>query len=662
MHIKKNLLLWGLAAANVGIALLVAFPFSSRALPVTPTPSEDEAVLGQSVCGVLAPLDIMLVIDQSSSMLDADPSTGSPKMDGAKQAATFFVNTIAAIAPKTNIGLVKFAGSVSFPNRPTAASLAVPLTTNYTQLKAAINAITPPPLGSSDDGTCIECGLLLANDNLEALSKKKTGNLVILLTDGIANDTTTSNGLANVTTAEAEAAAMNRVLEGVSIQDNTYHTIGVGTGINNIHEAFLEQIAVYSGGLYYNDPTDGSLQKIFDNILDAEFPCKRVSGSVFIDANQNSHKDAGEINYPGSITINSSTGTLITTNGDYIISGITPGANVTVSYSNLPGGYTLLSPLNGPPPSFQVGVGSSCTTNGAPDAVCSNGSVSNLNFALTDSSPWMQIYGLDARFENGYSNTIPQSSLYPAYSLVKDTTSNTPGILFTGDGITNLGSAQASTTDWEVGGSLYPEVMSTTEGMSYTSLSEKATRANVPQVDLATLTTCKNLANCTLSPNLPSGVYTATGNVVLHGYTFPANRNYVFLINGTVTIDGSIIVPNGSVAFFAAKQDIVVARTVAAAANTSPLPASQLQGVFSAGRDMIVEGTTNCATFQDKMLNIEGAIIVNAGANGGTFTNNRNLCGDNGKYPSVTMRDRLDFLLNMPTFLLKQVTSFQESL
>jgi hypothetical protein len=163
-----------------------------------------------------------------------------------------------------------------------------------------------------------------------------------------------------------------------------------------------------------------------------------------------------------------------------------------------------------------------------------------------------------------------------------------------------------------------------------------------------------------LPAGLARGVYRANGNLILNGYNFPANSNYVFLINGDLTIQGSIVVPNGSLALFTANRDIIIATGVGSTTNGPPLPGAQIQGLFSANRNFVIQGTNNCITGADRMLNIEGAIVVNAGGAGGSLTNNRDLCGANPTTPSFTIRSRVDFLLNMPEFLMRKATVFRE--
>lgn len=167
------------------------------------------------------------------------------------------------------------------------------------------------------------------------------------------------------------------------------------------------------------------------------------------------------------------------------------------------------------------------------------------------------------------------------------------------------------------------------------------------------------LSNCTLPTNLPEGIYRANGDVSLNAYTFNANRKYVFLIDGSLTINGGIQVRNGSVVF-SAHNNITIDRNVGASTNVCPIPNGQVQGLFSADNNITIDGENDCTVAPDKMLNVEGALVVNADGNGGSFTNNRDLCGDNPNVPSFTVSDRLDLLLNAPPLILKQTVTFHE--
>ena len=82
--------------------------------------------------------------------------------------------------------------------------------------------------------------------------------------------------------------------------------------------------------------------------------------------------------------------------------------------------------------------------------------------------------------------------------------------------------------------------------------------------------------------------------------------------------------------------------------------------MFSADKNFIVQGINDCSIGADTMLNIEGVVVVNAAHSGGTFDNQRNLCGDNAYYPSVTLKARPDFLFNARSLLSQQSTYYIE--
>lgn len=240
--------------------------------------------------------------------------------------------------------------------------------------------------------------------------------------------------------------------------------------------------------------------------------------------------------------------------------------------------------------------------------------------------------------------------------------STTPGIIFTGDASAAFGQGQASENQWIVGGLTYPEVYQQTSAIqtSYDYLLTKMRKNNITITNITTLTGCTSLTNCSLPASIQSGVYQANGNLNLNGFAFPVGRNYIFLVNGNLTVNGNIYVPNGSTAFFTSSNDIIVDEEVGTAVNLFPLPSGQLQGIFSADRDFLVEGINDCLIRKDKMLNVEGAIVTNAAGSGGTFRTLRDLCGDNPRYPALTIRVRLDMLLNIPEVLMDQRTTFRE--
>jgi hypothetical protein len=388
-----------------------------------------------------------------------------------------------------------------------------------------------------------------------------------------------------------------------------------------------------------------------------------IAGAVFNDINKNRFKDGSEQNVPGSI-VTATSGTIINNaDGSYLIDGLDEGTYLVSYTSPLPTDYILIYP-KGAPPSFLVTVGDSCSVDTTTGGTCGSlGDVTGLNYSISNSIPWMQTNDLDVRLDSGFTNMIPATSLYPAFSLAQTPSGNGPGVLILGNGTSKFGAGKASSTNWVAGGGLYPEVYKNSSGsvskVSYTALLAKAQQAKLATVDLSTLPSCLSLSNCSLPAILPSGIYVANGDVGLNAYTFQAGRKYVFLINGKVTVNGNIVVPTGASATFAAKKDITIDKNIGTAPSF-PMPVGQVQGNFSTEGNFIIPGINDCVVGADKMLNMEGSIVVNAGATGGKFSYQRDLCGGNPQYPTFTLKPRLDFIFNAPTYLMQQQTFSSE--
>lgn len=409
-----------------------------------------------------------------------------------------------------------------------------------------------------------------------------------------------------------------------------------------------------------------------------------ITGNVFIDINRNGRKDSGESNYAGSITITSTQGTVTTTNsGTYTVS-LPIDTGTVVSYTSIPTGYSMTHPVNGPPPSFSVTVGSSCQTGGSNDASCNNGSIVNLNFAMTNLFPWFQGKAGDMRLDNGFLDNLPNGQYVSVKGPALSGQQGSPGVVYTGNVSASLGKGQASENpdNWIAGGITYSEVFSPkTPGVIKTSYDYMRTiilQNGITPIDLSSLDTCRDVGNCTLPASLASGVYQANSLVRLNTYTFPTDKHYVFLIDGDLHIYGNLLVPNGSTVTFIAKGNILVWNTVGAPLVTTVCaPATmagsvstgcQIEGLYSADKSFIVQqaGTptdpcnTN-STPKDKRLNIAGAVVANAELNfsSGRFENQRDLCNQNSE-PTVTFTERPDLLLNAPSYIKYQSFTWQE--
>lgn len=390
-------------------------------------------------------------------------------------------------------------------------------------------------------------------------------------------------------------------------------------------------------------------------------PTFSIFGGVFIDTNNNKLRDNGESIYSGNISITSSRGSVSVNNGSFSISGLT-GGSVTVSLNALPANYNLSYPLNGPPPSYNVTVGSSCSTDTTTGSSCSAGNINNLLFAISNVQPWIQFSGMNVRMDNGFSSDIPPTpSCFGPYASIPNASTNMPGVIFTGDGSPQFGNGNPSTTNWVIGGTNYPDIYRSKKATlltSYLVLSSIINNNGIPVTDITSLNGCSALNNCDLPNNLSQGVYKANSDLTLQAHNFRNNNNYIFLINGTLRINGQLQVPSHSTAIFSASQNIIIDRSVGSLPNCSTN--NEVEGIYSADNNVVIDGVNNCLTGTDLMLKVGGTVIVNAGLNGGRFINNRNLCASNALYPSVLFSNRLDFLFNLPEVLKTKNLLYQE--
>jgi hypothetical protein len=175
---------------------------------------------------------------------------------------------------------------------------------------------------------------------------------------------------------------------------------------------------------------------------------------------------------------------------------------------------------------------------------------------------------------------------------------------------------------------------------------------------------------CQPKANLAKGIYTYTGNLVLgngSAYTFGTSCSstspstactYTILVNGNVTIQNELKSPraNRTVLTIAASNDITIASNLGVSAITDSTT-TNLEGIFSADSDFIIDGK---ATPPDTRLNIAGVVVANAGLQGGTISQQRDLLGGNQQCPAFSLIERPDFFANYPKELKEQSFNYTE--
>lgn len=390
-------------------------------------------------------------------------------------------------------------------------------------------------------------------------------------------------------------------------------------------------------------------------------PLFSISGNVFLDIN-GTHLKAGQSNFSGSPSITTSApGATVTpnSNGSYTITGISGSGPYTVSLS-MPGGYDPTYPVGVPPTwSVTVGGGGSCSENSL-DASCdANGNISELNFGITNTAPWIQSEGSDIWFNNGFTNPVPGSGATcgsaPARTIL-DGPAGVPGILFSGVGSIDTNGTPVSSKNWKVGGTGAQDQNTLPPPPPALKTSYEYTEGRLPNYSgaISDLPCSKvgNTYNCSFT-TLSTGVYRVEGDVNLNSaINFADNTKVMFLIKGNLNINAEIHVPKTSYASFHVTGDINVNPNVGASSNQSRV--ANIEGWFSAG------GSFNPGS-GNKRLNIEGAVVTNSAGGGGTLNHQqRDLAGGNATCPSFFIKERPDFILNSPEFIQTTKRIWQE--
>ena len=193
-------------------------------------------------------IDIMLVVDVSSSMLQEDMRSNEAyrRMDAARERAEQF----AAARTRDRVGVVAFARY---------AELRCPPTLDEDALAAFLRVLDTVPRGSEFDATAIGVALAKAVQVLSGSDAKS--KVVILLSDG-------EN---NVDTILPEEAAKLAKDAGVRV-----HTIGLGNGrpsaLGFLPLSFdsLKQIAKVTDGEFFEARSDDDLAGVYERIDELE--------------------------------------------------------------------------------------------------------------------------------------------------------------------------------------------------------------------------------------------------------------------------------------------------------------------------------------------------------------------------------------------------------
>ncbi len=207
----------------------------------------------------LAPVDIMLVIDKSGSMVSPDPQ----RLQDAKSAAITFVNTVNF--SKDTVGLASF-------NQ--IAVLDQELTSTQADITNAINALAAS--GQTNIGDGVKVG------RIELVANGGATKAMILLSDGAPNVMSQPNGSlrfcfvnpTSPTNCTIYALNQSNITKQAGIEIFT-----IGLGVNNFTEGLLKEMASAPSN-YFSAPNSSELESIYLQIAGEICPCSGFDCSI----------------------------------------------------------------------------------------------------------------------------------------------------------------------------------------------------------------------------------------------------------------------------------------------------------------------------------------------------------------------------------------------
>lgn len=209
---------------------LAAHPTRSATAPAALPTDAPPAVAAPDIRTPAADRRFVVVVDRSGSMDAVDGASGSPtRLDLAKQGAGLFVSLTKV---GDSLGVVSFSSSASVDVGLTEIMGA----TERGAANAAINAL------SGGGGTNIGSALILARDLFTAQADLSCAQTIILLTDGIGNN--------------SELSVIPSLIE----NDITVITIAVGSSVSASN---LQQVACQTGGKFFQVRDAGGLPALF---------------------------------------------------------------------------------------------------------------------------------------------------------------------------------------------------------------------------------------------------------------------------------------------------------------------------------------------------------------------------------------------------------------
>ena len=194
--------------------------------------------------------NVVLLMDRSGSMSALNQKPPQPLTD-AKNAAVTFVEQLGI---KDKVGMISFAATIKNP-------IDLNLTSDFSLAKQTI-AFTSIETNGTQYTNIYEALHSAWQELISARSEEKSSKIIILLTDGIANNPKNPTGKTEADDIKyAEDLALKESLN-LKKDGLIIYTIGLG---NKINESFLKTLASKEND-YFFAPTANNLETIYQNI------------------------------------------------------------------------------------------------------------------------------------------------------------------------------------------------------------------------------------------------------------------------------------------------------------------------------------------------------------------------------------------------------------
>lgn len=266
--------LFDVTTANIKAALGLngAYPYASGGGSWDEYISKVQASSGdiynagyRDMYGYLTWMEYLQVHRESATETPDLWKTSEQPVGALKDGVDEFIDYLVEVEAEDKVGL-----SVYTHTSTAGAILEHGLNKNITQVK---DTARRRQAGHYKSGTNISAGMKVARDELTANARPRALKLMVLMTDGQANEPTNSTTAKAAVITEANAAKVAKI---------KIMTISVGAGADT---ALMQQVADITGGLHFNVPGGSSiaalesqLREVFRQIASSR-PLRLISGN-----------------------------------------------------------------------------------------------------------------------------------------------------------------------------------------------------------------------------------------------------------------------------------------------------------------------------------------------------------------------------------------------